>query len=250
MPVLDFFTSIDFLGVSAVYRLSMSLVILHVFALFCCSMRNQFGKDVNEKAWCLKIVGVVGMFVILLQISNDTFEFYSDFAKYVGGFFLLFQIIVIIDLFYLWGEKWRDIYDGEDYQNPENQTKETNNCWGVVMFITSIVLYLGVGYFIFKNFQWFASQGDCTGHRNYIIISAVIIIFCLGMTIAPIAENKSILTSAAVSLYICYYTWSGLTSSPDIKCNDFVASNKTLWLQIGVGTALYMIALLYVSYSN
>jgi len=45
---------------------------------------------VNEKAWCLKIVGVVGMFVILLQISNDTFEFYSDFAKYVGGFFLLF----------------------------------------------------------------------------------------------------------------------------------------------------------------
>ncbi len=147
LDILNFFTNVDFLGVSAVYRLSMALMILHIFVLFCCSMRNEFGKDVNEKAWCLKILGIVVLFVIMLQISNDTFEFYSDIAKFVGGFFLLFQIIVIIDLFYLWGEKWRDIYDGEEYQNPENSKKESNTCWGVVMLITSIVLYAGVGYF-------------------------------------------------------------------------------------------------------
>ena len=76
------------------------------------------------------------------------------------------------------------------------------------------------------------------------------IFLCLGMTIAPIAKNKSILTSAAVAMYICYYTWSGLTSSPNDKCNAFSSSDNTLWIQIIVDTALYMIALLYVSYTN
>jgi len=50
---------------------------------------------------------------------------------------------MIIDIFYIWAEKWAHFYD------------EGNKCFGVLMIITSLILYAGVGYFSFMNFKWF-----------------------------------------------------------------------------------------------
>ena len=83
---------------------------------------------------------------------------------------MLFQIVMIIDLFYIWGEKWRESYfsNGEEDGN-------VNVCWGIIMIITSIVLYGGCGYFMYKNFMWF-SGSNCGGHRTYLIISTALIV--------------------------------------------------------------------------
>jgi hypothetical protein len=56
---------------------------------------------------------------------------------------------MIIDLCYIWGEKWVEIYD------------EGNSCFGVIMIITSLVLYTIAGWLTYKNFTWFAKDG-CT----------------------------------------------------------------------------------------
>lgn len=102
MSVLEFFTKfaiectkesgggITCLGVSAVYRFSLALAIFHALLLFFCSMRNKFAKELNEKAWVCKTLGVIGLFFGLLYVPNSFFEGYAKFARYVGGFFLLF----------------------------------------------------------------------------------------------------------------------------------------------------------------
>ena len=84
------------------------------------------------------------------------------------------------------------------------------------MIVVSALLYIGSVYLLYKNFGYFtlAQKGvDCSGNAKFIWISAVVMIIALVMTILPIAENKSIITSGAVSLYIAYMTWSSLTNS-------------------------------------
>ena len=77
------------------------------------------------------------------------------------------------------------------------------------------------------------------------------------MTIAPIAEHKSIITSGAVCLYIAYFTWSALTSSvigqtdeSAGNCNPFADQTKTYTIQVLIGLGLYIVALIYVSYAS
>jgi hypothetical protein len=50
---------------------------------------------------------------------------------------------MIIDLCYIWGEKWVAIYD------------EGNSCWVIVMIIASIILYITSGYMFYKEYKWF-----------------------------------------------------------------------------------------------
>jgi len=78
------------LGVSAVYRFSAALAILHIIILFFCTFRNKLAKEINEGCWILKILLIVGFWFGLLFIKNEYFKYYVGFAKYIGGLFLLF----------------------------------------------------------------------------------------------------------------------------------------------------------------
>ena len=57
---------------------------------------------------------------------------------------------MIIDLCYIWGEKWWEIYD------------EGNECFSVIMLVTSLILYAGTGFLTYKNFTWFVIGDSCT----------------------------------------------------------------------------------------
>ena len=65
--------------------------------------RNYCSKAMNEGLWALKIIIVIGLFILLHFISNDFFEGYKDFSKYFSVLFLILQSIIFIDLFYMWG---------------------------------------------------------------------------------------------------------------------------------------------------
>ncbi len=138
------------LGVSSIYRASLSLAIMHFLIFFICSMRNSMARAVNEGAWVCKFVFLVGVFIALLWVDNKFFVSYANVAKVVSGFFLVFQIIMIIDLSYIWAEKWIAIYE------------EGNSCWAIVMIIASIILYVGTGDLLVKSFGWFGEGPECS----------------------------------------------------------------------------------------
>ena len=123
---------------------------------------------------------------------------------------------MLIDLFYIWAEKWVKIYD------------EGNNCFMVIMLLTTFVLYALAGYFTWMNFIWFTDGDNCGGHTMYIVISIILAVICTVCTVLPIAEHKSIITSGAVCLYISYFTWSALVNSVNEGCNYFYKKNTTL----------------------
>jgi len=188
-------------------------------------MRNKFSKALNEGAWALKFIGIIGIFYALLYVSNDFFVTYSNVAKIVSGFFLIFQIIMIIDLCYIWGEKWVEIYDGdEEYEGG-------SPCWAVVMIVTSLGLYACAGWVLYSCFGWFTSGTvGCGSHSTFIYASIAVVGVLTVVTLSGLPERPSIITSGAVSLYIAYLTFSALTNSTQTKdgCNAFTDSNKTL----------------------
>lgn len=206
-------------GVSMIFRISLAFVCLHVLILLACSCRSPVSREINEQGWFVKFILLIVLTFIFLYIENSFFLAYSNVAKFISALFLIFQIIMIIDLCYIWGEKWVEIYDGNDEY-------EGNSCWAIMLVVFTLIMYVGTGYMLWKSFTWFG--GDGCGNSIYIIASIVLIIILTALPFILQIPDKSVLTSGAVSLYVAYLTWSGLTNNTDAACNEFSSSTSTL----------------------
>jgi hypothetical protein len=60
--------------------MSFSLLILYSVVLAAVFFRNECSKLVNEGIWCLKISGVIGMFIAFMFIPDTFFNGYRTFA--------------------------------------------------------------------------------------------------------------------------------------------------------------------------
>ena len=218
------------LGVSAIFRMSFALLLMFGLILLACTTKNDCARVVNEELWPIKIFGVMITFIISLWISNNFFITYSAVATIFSFFFLLFQIIMIIDICYLWGEKWVSYYD------------EGQRFWGILLILTSLGLYVGTVYWNVMLYEWF---GGCGVGTMAITLNIILIIIVTILTLSGIHPHGSLLTTGSVSIFTTYLTWSALTSQRN--CNNWTSTDNTFLTQFLVGLALIIISLTYVS---
>lgn len=226
------------LGVSSVYRMSLALAIMHFFILLACFTRSEFAKGVNEGCWMLKILIVFALWILFFFVPNSFIEGYSDFAKFIGGLFLLFQIIMIVDLCYMLGEKWKNNYE-------EGQ----RIYGGLLIFFTSIA-YIGNLIFNIFMFIWFAPESSCGLNIFLIVFNIILILILIILTISGIAKNGSLLTSGIYSGYISYLLWSGLAGNPDKQCNNLFFSESVMITGIVMGFLLMIVSLSYMTFNT
>ena len=88
--------------------MSLSLTLFYIFMYIIMSFKNEISRSWNEEAWIAKIVIILSIFVGLLFISNSNniIIYYVKLAKYIGFIFIIFEIVMLVDLCYTWGEKW------------------------------------------------------------------------------------------------------------------------------------------------
>jgi len=226
------------LGVSSVYRMSLSLAILHFLILLACLTKSEFSKQVNEGCWCLKVLLIFVIWVLFFFVPNTFFEGYSDFAKFIGALFLFFQIIMLIDLAYMWGESWIEKYEND------------NKAYGVLLVIGTVVCD---GLVIFLNvymFIWYSSDSSCSLTIFLVVFNLILILIMNLLTISGIAKNGSLMTCASFSLYITYILWSGMSSNPDAGCNELISNANTMVVEIIFGFLLIVIALTYMVFNT
>ena len=89
------------LGISTVYRLSFSLLVVYVLLVL-----------------LMLYLSVMVVFLATLYVNNRVFLGYGELCRYIGLLFLVLQVpdiltqsIILIDLFYLWGIRWARGYD-------------------------------------------------------------------------------------------------------------------------------------------
>lgn len=224
------------LGLSIIFRACFSLFLLHVTMLFFCSMRNWISEKINEEFWFTKIFLLAIIFLFSFYIPNWFFQLFSDLSKILAILFIIFQIIMMIDIFYLWGETWINKY-----------MSSNSFCWGILLILTTILLYFFTIYVNLHSFYYFTEK--LSRNTFFIVLNIILIVISSLLTISGVASNGSLLTSGGVSLYQTYSLWSGLTNSPK-ESNEFYGSHFPLNSQIFIGILVIIISLSYVSSSK
>lgn len=219
------------LGISVVYRVSLALVVLHVFVLFWLLFRNGCSKRFNEGVWFFKLILVLGSFILFFFIHNSVFERYSKVIMVLSLVFLLFQIIMLIDLSYIWGARWIQKYDAG------------KTAYAIPLFGFSLIFYAATAYGIIRSYIWFAGCG--VGSAAVSITMALIILATIFIFLKT-NPNGSLLTTGVVAAYSTFLTWSGL-SNMDKTCNPLLNNSSTTIAHLVFGLIVIMIALLYVS---
>lgn len=107
--------------------------------MFC---RNEYSKAINEGMWCFKITLVIFAFFGFMFISNTFFDGYRDVSKIISIFYVIFQSICFIEIFYIWGFKWFNKY------------AEGDKCMGYVLIITALILFVATVIFNVYNIIW------------------------------------------------------------------------------------------------
>lgn len=240
-PLLELFDAFGFncpqdacIGISVIYRMSFSLAICHSIILLCLLCRNDFSRIMNEQCWASKVLVVIGAFVGSMFIKNEFFEVYSTIAKVFSIFFLLFQIIMIIDLCYLWNESWVGNYDrGQDVY-----------AWLLIIF--TLALYIGVIVTTVFLYKWFAGCGIGT---MAITANVILMLIATGLPFTGLNPNGSIFASSAVCAYTTYFTYAGLSNMID-TCNPVGDSSAGPIIFLVTGSILVIVSLLYVTFGD
>lgn len=134
------------LGVSGVYRMSFTLCCMYFVLMFCMLFRGRFAKEANEGFWALKLMMIGGVFYGSLYIPNEFFEGYVTLCILMSGVYMVFQIVMFVDIFYMWAENWVKQYD-----------EGMAGMAGALIAATSI-MYAGTLILVIYNFIWFDSS--------------------------------------------------------------------------------------------
>jgi len=244
-PFLDWFTIFGIscpntgdtscLGASVIYRMSFVLALMHIFILLACTCRSEFSQNVNEKVWALKILFIIGLFIATLWIPNSFFQVYSIIAMVFSVLFLLFQIVMVIDLCYLWNEAWIEAYDRGE------------KCYANVLIGFTVVIYGGFLTLTVYEYIWFSGCGYGTAATTITLLLALVV------TILPLTRinpKGSIFTSSTVSMFACYLTWVGL-SNMSADCNSaWKDKTKATVIYMVTGGIITLISLIYVTFGS
>lgn len=84
------------IGPSAIYRISLSFLILFLLMMVVTACRNRLAMVINEGLFCVKYILVLAIFIAFLFVQNNMFDEYSTASKYISIFFMIIQVRVEI----------------------------------------------------------------------------------------------------------------------------------------------------------
>eukprot|EP00742_Colponemidia_sp_Colp-10_P006905 GILJ01007407.1.p1 GENE.GILJ01007407.1~~GILJ01007407.1.p1 ORF type:complete len:424 (-),score=61.54 GILJ01007407.1:201-1472(-) len=228
------------LGVEAVYRVSFTLTIFFAVLMLLCALGGAVAKAVHTSFWALKLIFVVGLFIGTLFMPNSVFNGFAQASQIISAFFLLLQIIILIDFAYTWNESWvaNAKRDGED---------DAGRKWLYCILAASVSFFIFAFTLIVLMYVWFGGSG-CGLNNFFISFTLICSVIVTALSVSGIAKNGAILTSAIVVLYITYLCWSAVLGEPD-SCNTLRGESSPNELQLIVGMILAVASLSYSSFS-
>lgn len=219
---------------SAVFRLSMALVIFFFIQALC----SYFTAHWYDILWPIKFLCFTGLVVGLFLASSEVFDSrgYAWFARFGGFIFIILQQIILIDFAYIWNEKWVNF-----------ATEAGRDFYLYVLVIISVVLYLVSATSIAFMFIWF-SKADCPDNDA---ILSLTVIFSTFATIYSLffTERGSLLISAIIVIYATYVCFSSIALNPNVECNPTIGTASQNYSQIA-GMFITFISLSWTAWTT
>ncbi|KAM4794710.1 serine incorporator 2 [Rhinophrynus dorsalis] len=211
-------------GHEAVYRMCFALAaffFLFVILMICVQSSRDPRAAVQNGFWFFKFLILVGITVGAFFIPNGLFTTVWYYFGMVGGFFfILIQLVLIIDFAHSWSQSW--LQRAED-----GNTK----CWYAALLIFTVLLYAAAITAIVFLYIYYTKPNDCAPNKVFISLN---LIFCVIVSIVSILPkvqdaqpHSGLLQASVITLYTMFVTWSAMANVPDINCNPTLLSIVT-----------------------
>merc|ERR1711976_193213 len=208
------------------YRVSFAYVIF--FGLFSLMMIKVKSSDdmrsgLQNGYWGIKLVILIALAIGFIFIKEGPFDDFMYVLGCIGGsIFILYQLIYLLDWAYSTSE------------NLQIGMSEEDGCSKFFMIFGSFGGYLTVLVGIILMYVYFGGSG-CGLNNFFISISLILSVIMLGMSIHPKIqdsnESSGMFQAAVVSLYVCYLTFSAMSTEKDPtydQCNPMSINNGTV----------------------
>lgn len=201
----------------AVLRVSLgNFLFFTSLAVLMLGVKNQ--KDprdgIHHGGWMMKIICWFLIVIFTFFLPNELIDFYESSSKFGSGFFLLIQVVLLLDFVHRWNDTWV----GYDEQ-----------FWYTALFVVSLVCYVGTFGFSALLFHWFTPSGQDCGLNTFFIVTTLMFAFVFAIVALHPAVNGSILPASVISIYCMYLCYSGLASEPrDYECNGLHNHSKAV----------------------
>lgn len=201
-------------------------------------------EAIHRGFWFFKILFLLGGIVGALFIPEESFDSvgYAWVARIGSVFFLVLQIMVLIDFAYTWNENWVErAYKGAltAYDDASHKV------WLYAVLASAFALYALSITGIALLYQFY---GNCPIGISF---TTETLVFILIMTIFSLFRDKivgvegAILPVAVVSAYIVFLCWGALESNPDNACRPGQQTTATIVISCLIAT----ITLLWTTFS-
>ena len=136
----------------------------------------------------------------------------------VGFLFVIIQQVILLDLAYIWNEKWVNYATDKDSGSSSLLTCLVVICLSIYAMCGTAI---GVMYWTFSCSQ------------NLAILS-ITVILCFLATFYQLfmTERGSLLTSAIMTGYATYLCYSSISLDPHPECNPTIGNSSQNWSQI------------------
>lgn len=239
-------------GTMSVYRVCFALSIFHL-ALALSMIGVKSTKDMRHQLqhswWSIKLLLLAGLTVASFFIPNVVFGPFAWVALIGAGFFVLIQVVLLVDFAHSINEKLLGWYQDTG-----------SRFWVVILVGMTAVLYLASisGSVVM---YWFFSENSTTCWYNPMFVTFNIML-CFGFSVFSIYPRFQeanprigLLQSAVVTGYCSFLIWSALSSEPQsMGCNNFplyVSDNDSSsggGFSMITGVLLTFVALVYSAF--
>ena len=209
-----------FVGFGAVYRIIFAVTVFHfILALltFRAKKVNSFRARLNNGLWFFKMGLIFGLTLATFYIPKRTgfFRIWM-FLSLTGGFmFLMFQIMLVIDLGNSWSIAWAE----------KLETGYTK-LWYLALTLVTVLLFAVSFAALIAFYVYFTHPTNimkCNANFFYISFMGMQCILAVAISVTPSVQNflpgAGLLQSSIVVMYALYLTWNTLSSEPDTSCN-------------------------------
>lgn len=227
-------TSEKCLGIGGVNRISFALFVfffIHAVLLRFVAACARF----DASSWWTKLFGFVVLLILAWLLPNSFYAVYMQFARVISAFFLLFQLILLIDFAYTWNASWTS--DEKPWQK------------GVI--VASVLLFAASLTAFVLHLIYFGTAvgvGACHTQKFFIAFTLVLTFLMTGISVSNIIKDGGgLLPAAVVTLYSYWLLFTALTSDPS-ECNNVSSRSKEIAPLI-IGLLLTTASVTYASWS-
>jgi hypothetical protein len=173
------------------------------------------------------------LLVFAWLLPNSFYAVYMQIARIVSAFFLLLQLVILIDFAYQWNTDWTSEEKG----------------WQKGVLAVSFLLYAAsLTIFVLDLVYFGQGPSSCHTQKFFIAFTLVLTFIMTGISVSNVLKDGGgLLPAGVVTLYSYWLLFNALTSDPS-ECNTVSSRSREL-IPLIIGLLLTTASITYASWS-